>query len=92
MKINYDEMTVEDGGILYTMEDLSLLSTVYKRLSLANYLYENQEQWNIKLNNMEIAYKVADIIRDKVDDICECEGEVINDWVDDIIKWVKEDA
>ena len=92
MKINYDEMTIEDGGILYTMEDLSLFSTVYKRLSLANYLYENQERWNIKLDNMEMACKVADIIRDKVDDICECEGEVINDWVDDIIKWVREDA
>ena len=31
-KINYDEMTVEDGGILYDMGDLARLNKIYERL------------------------------------------------------------
>ena len=30
-KINYDEMTVEDGGILCDMEDLARLNKIYER-------------------------------------------------------------
>ncbi len=91
MKINYDEMTVEDGGILYKMEDLLQMSMIYERLCTAEHLYENQESLGIKLNNMEMAYKVADIVRDKVDDYCVCESEVIHDWIKEIVKWVQEE-
>ena len=41
-KINYDEMKVEDGGILYDMEDLARLNRIYERLCTAEYLYQNQ--------------------------------------------------
>ncbi len=91
MKIFYNKLTVKDGDILYNMEDLCQLARVYERLCTADYLYKNQQAYNIKLDNMEMAYKVADIIRDKVDDCCECESEIINEWVNEVVDWVKED-
>ena len=41
-KINYHAMTVEDGGILYDMEDLARLNRIYERLCTAEYLFQNQ--------------------------------------------------
>ena len=64
-KINYDEMTVEDGGILYDMEDLARLNKIYERLCTAEYLKEN----SYEDLTMEQAYHMADFIRDKVDDV-----------------------
>lgn len=89
MEIFYDELLVEDGEVLYDMADLCQLSRVYERLCTANYLYENQQTYNIKLDDMEMAYKVADIIRDKVEDYCECESETINEWVNEVVDWVR---
>lgn len=75
-KINYEEMTVEDGGILYDMEDLCRLAKIYDRLSTAEYLMENSHE---ELT-AEQAYRMADFIRDKVDDVCTCEQEMITSW------------
>lgn len=77
-KINYDEMKVEDGGILYDMEDLARLNRIYKRLCTAEYLFENQSA--DKPMTMEQAYAMADFIRDKMEDYCDCEGEMITYW------------
>ena len=78
-KINYNEMTVEDGGILYDMEDLARLNRIYERLCTAEYLAENSHEDL----TMEQAYSVADFIREKVDDICTCEQEMIATWYAD---------
>ena len=78
-KINYDEMTVEDGGILYDMEALDRLNKIYERLCTEEYLKENS---NEDLT-MEQAYFMADFIRDKVDDVCTCEQEMITSWYSD---------
>lgn len=77
-KINYNEMTVEDGGILYDMEDLMRLNRIYERLCTAEYLFEIQSA--DKPITMEQAYEMADFIREKVDDICTCESEMITLW------------
>lgn len=77
-KVNYDEMTVEDGGILYNMDDLARLSRIYERLCTAEYLYQNQSA--DKPMTMEQAYEMADFIRDKMDDYCTCESETITYW------------
>lgn len=77
-KINYDEMKVEDGGILYDMEDLTRLNCIYERLCTAEYLFENQSA--NKPLTMEQAYAMADFIRDKMDDYCNCEDEMITCW------------
>lgn len=78
-KINYDEMTVEDGGILYDMEDLARLNKIYERLCTAEYLKENSHEDL----TMEQAYRMADFIREKVDDVCTCEQEMITSWYSD---------
>lgn len=77
-KINYDKMEVEDGGILYDIEDLARLSRIYERLCTAEYLFEIQGP--DKPMTMEQAYAMADFIRDKMDDYCECESEMITYW------------
>ena len=77
-KINYHAMTVEDGGILYDMEDLARLSRIYERLCTAEYLFQNQSA--DKPMTMEQAYEMADFIRDKMDDYCTCESETITYW------------
>lgn len=77
-KINYDEMKVEDGGILYDMEDLARLNRIYERLCTAEYLFENQSV--DKPLTMEQAYKMADFIRYKMNDYCGCEDEMITYW------------
>lgn len=77
-KINYDEMKVEDGGILYDMEDLARLNRIYERLCTAEYLFENQSA--DKPMTMEQAYAMADFIRDKMGDYCTCESEMITFW------------
>lgn len=74
-KINYDKMEVEDGGILYDIEDLARLSRIYERLCTAEYLFETQGPDNPM--TMEQAYKMADYIRDKMIDYCECESDLI---------------
>ena len=81
-KINYNEMTVEDGGILYTMEDLARLSFIYERLCTAEYLEENDERL---AGDMETAYNVACSIRDHMEDYCTCESEIITEWGDHYI-------
>ena len=77
-KVNYNEMTVEDGGILYDMEDLARLNRIYERLCTAEYLYQNQSA--DKPMTMEQAYEMADFIREKMDDYCTCESETITSW------------
>ena len=77
-KINYHAMTVEDGGILYDMEDLARLSRIYERLCTAEYLFQNQSA--DKPMTMEQAYEMADFIREKMDDYCTCESETITYW------------
>ena len=86
--INYNESTVEDGGILYDMEDLCRLSSIYERLCTAEYLYENDD----RINSMEFAYEVACEIRDHVDDMCGCESEAIVEYLDDILQSYEEDC
>ena len=85
-KINYNEMTVEDGGILYDMEDLCRLAKIYERLSTAEYLRENSHE---ELT-AEQAYRMADFIRDKVDDVCTCEQEMITSWYAEAKEYVDE--
>lgn len=74
-------MTVEDGGILYKMEDLARLSEVYERLCTMEYIYDNREQWlddwEVEVTNRERAYALADEVRDKMGDICCCETSAL---------------
>lgn len=87
-KINYDTMTVEDGGILYDMEDLCRLSKIYERLCTAEYLLENA---NDDLT-AEQAYRMADFIRDKIDDVCTCEQEMITSWYSEAKEFADDDT
>ena len=75
-KINLENFTVEDGGILYDMEDLCRLSSIYKRLSTAEYLYDTYRE--DRVITKEEAYKMACLVRDDVENICECEMLVLD--------------
>ena len=79
-KINYDEMTVEDGGILYDLEDLARLNYIYERLCTAGDLFENQSA--DKPMTMKQAYEMADFLRDKMDNCCTCESDTIDYYYD----------
>lgn len=74
-------MTVEDGGILYKMEDLAKLSEVYERLCTMEYIFDNREQWfddwEVEVTSKEQAYALADEVRDKMSDICCCETSAL---------------
>lgn len=80
-KINYDEITVEDGGILYDMENLARLNHIYERLCTAEYLFQNQSV--DKPMTMKQAYEMAGFIRDKMDDYCTCESGTIANWYEE---------
>lgn len=88
MKINYDEKTVEDGGILYDMGDLVRLSAVCDRLCLMEYLLDNKdtylEDWGIEIANAEDAYEMADEIREMVENTCDCEPYAINEYFEEL--------
>ena len=87
-KIDLENLTVEDGGILYDMEDLSRLSRIYKRLSTVEYLYETYgKDRNI---TKEEAYKIACLVHNAVENICECESQIIKYNFDDFLKEVRE--
>ena len=86
--INYNESTVEDGGILYDMEDLCRLSSIYERLCTAEYLYENDD----RINSMEFAYEVACDMNDYVDNMCEYERKNIIEYLDYIVQYHEEDC
>lgn len=83
-KINLEDFTVEDGGILYDMEDLNRLSSIYERLCTAEYIFD------IKNVTREEAYKVACLVRDAVEDTCECESQIFKYNFDDFLKEVRE--
>lgn len=80
-RINYDDMTVEDGGILYDMQDLARLSSIFDRLCLADYLLE----WDEHLKDAKEAYDIADIIRERVEDRDDFESYIIEHEYDEII-------
>lgn len=82
-KINFENFTVEDGGILYDMEDLDRLSSIYERLCTAEYLYDTyREEKNI---TKEEAYKMACIVRDDVENFCECEMTVLDGSINNLL-------
>lgn len=85
-KINYDEMKVEDGGIVYDMEDLARLNHIYERLCTAEYVFENWE----KVTSMEQAYWIADYVRDEIDDYCTCEMEMLTVWASKALEYAEE--
>ena len=82
-KINYEDFTVEDGGILYDMEDLTRLHRIFERLATAEYLLEISKDEI----TAEFAYKMAEFIRDKVDDYCTCENEMITTWYREAVEY-----
>lgn len=85
-KINLENLTVEDGGILYDMEDLSRLSRIYDRLCLADYIiFEKKDV------TKEEAYKIACLVREAVEDSCDCESRILDYNFDDFLKEVRED-
>ena len=86
-KIDYAKMEVEDGGILYDMEDLARLNHIYERFCTAEYLFENFDD----VETMSFAYAMADYIREKVDDYCTCEQEMITEWYNEAKKYAIED-
>lgn len=87
-KVNLENMTVEDGGILYDMEDLYRLSNIYERLCTAEFLYNDQNE-DYPLT-MEQAYEIARMIRNDMEDICDCEMTIILDefvkYYDDVVR------
>lgn len=87
--IDFEKLGVEDGGIYYDMEDLARLNRIYERLCTAEYLFENQSA--DKPMTMEEAYTMADFIREKVDDVCGCEQEMITYWYAEAYKFAKWD-
>ena len=82
-KINYEDSTVEHGGILYDMEDLARLHKIFERLSTAKYLLEISKDEI----TTEFAYKMAEFIRDEVDDYCACESEMITTWYHEAVEY-----
>ena len=83
-KINLENFTLEDGGILYDMADLGRLSHIYERLSTAEFIFEEK---NV---TREEAYEIACLVRDAVDDSCECESRILDYNFDDFLKEVRE--
>lgn len=83
-KINLENLTVEDGGILYDMEDLSRLSRIYDRLCLADFIFEEKDV------TREEAYEIACLVREAVEDSCDCENRILDYNFDDFLKEVRE--
>lgn len=88
IEILYDDFSVDFNGMILDICDLSFFHHIYERLCLAEYLKENM----IKEVSAEFAYDVADFIRDKMDDYCECESEVIDYYLDNAIRYAEEQA
>ena len=84
IKIDIENFTVEDGGILYDMEDLSRLSYFYERLCLADFIFEEKDV------TREEAYKIACFVRDAVEDSCDCENRILDYNFDDFLELIRE--
>lgn len=72
-KIDFENLTVKDGDILYNMEDLNRLSHIYNRLCLMDFIFEEEEDVT-----REEAYKIACLVRDWVEDTCDCENRILD--------------
>ena len=83
-KINLENFTIEDGGILYDMENLGRLSRIYERLCTAEFIFEEKDV------TREEAYKIACLVRDAVDDSCDCENRILDYNFDDFLAEVRE--
>ena len=83
-KINLENLTVEDGGILYDMEDLSRLSRIYDRLCLADFIFEEKDV------TREEAYEIACLVREAVEDSCDCENRILDYNFDDFLELIRE--
>ena len=83
--VNLENFTVEDGGILYDMEDLGRLSRIYDRLCLADFIFEE------KAVTREAAYEIACLVREAVEDSCDCESRILDYNFDDFLEEVRED-
>lgn len=90
MKINYDEMTVEDGGVLYKMKDLARLSAVYGRLCTMEYIFDDRESlfdtFGIEIANKEQAYILADEVRNRMLDYDDFETRAL----EEVLYWHSE--
>ena len=82
-KINLENFTVEDNGIFYDMRDLSRLSHIYKRLCTTEFIFEEKDV------TKEEAYEIACLVREAVDNSCDCENRILNYNFDDFLEEVR---
>ena len=78
--VNLENLTVEDGGILYDLENLSRLSRIYDRLCLADFIFEEKDV------TREEAYEIACLVREVVEDSCDCEDRILDYNFDDFLE------
>lgn len=84
-KIDFENLTVEDGGILYDLEDLSRLSRIYDRLCLMDFILDEEKDVT-----REEAYKIACLVRDWVEDTCDCESRMLDYNFNEFLEEVRE--
>lgn len=85
-KVNLDNFTVEYNGNTFDMNDLHMLTYYYERLCTTEFIFEDKDV------TKEEAYKIACLVREEVNDTCDCELRILDYYFDEFLEEVRAEA